>query len=192
MRLNSLPLRGFLLSVFIFGGKFTAAHDLSASYATIRFKPDAVELEVKIAGESAWALVQASVAPGVIFVMEEFEKVGQPILLKFAQTMEELTVDGKVVAPRETKVIVAEDNFIFTFIYPRPAHAATLKENYLKRTPPDYVSRVVVVDAKNEIASSKTLRASDLTFGFSAPPDAPAEKKNSPPIVPAATSAGRN
>jgi hypothetical protein len=128
---------------------------------------------VKIAAEQAWNLVQATVAPGVVFVMEEFEKVGKPALLKFAATMEELTVERSVVAPKSIDVVVAEDNFIFTFTYPRAAHA-TLKENYLKRMPPDYMSRVVVENEKKEPVASKTLRPADLAFEFTAPP---AEKK---------------
>lgn len=171
---NPAPLlRGFLLTLLLLLAPLARAHDLSASYATIRAKPDVIELQVKMAAEQAWNLVQSTVAPGVVFVMEEFEKVAKPALLKFAATMEELTVDRNVVAPKSIDVVVAEDNFIFTFTYPRSARA-TLKENYLKRMPPDYVSRVVVEDSKKEPIASKTLRPTDPTFEFSAPP---AEKK---------------
>ena len=167
---NPAPLlRGFFLPLCLFIVPLARAHDLGASYATIRFKPDAMELEVKIAGESAWNLAQNTVAQGVVFVLEDFERVGKPLLLKFAATMEELTVDHTVIPPRAINVIVADDNFIFTFTYPRPAGRAALKEKYLKQTAPDYLSRIVVVDAKNEPVISKTLRPTDLTFEFTAP-----------------------
>lgn len=181
LRLPTLLRLNLFLFLALLGVVSVAAHDLSASYATLRFKPDTLQLEVKVAAETAWSQVQAKIAPGEIFVMEDFEKVGKPLLLKFAKTMEELTVDHTVVEPRETNVAVVEDNFIFTFTYPRPARAAVLKEKYISQMPSDYVSRVVVVDAKNEVAVSKTLHPTNVVFEFTTPAAAPVEKKSDAP-----------
>jgi hypothetical protein len=145
-------------------------HDLTTSYATIRFKTDTLELEIKIAADSAWPAVQAIVAPGAVFVLEEFETVGKAQLVAFGRKMEELTVDGTVVAPRAIAVEVVEDNFVFTFVYPRPARATVqLTEKYLKLMAPDYASRVVVVDQNEKPLASKTLHVPNLSFSIALP-----------------------
>jgi hypothetical protein len=174
---------GILFSVF---AAMASAHDLSASYATIRIQPERLELQVKIAAETAWFRVQATVpsAAGQIFVLEEFESVGRPALLKYASTMEELNVEGKTVAPSQTDVVVSDDNFVFTFTFPRPARGqARLSENYLKRMASDYVSRVVVVDPQEKVQASKTLHPTNPVFEFSVPPveAAPSSKPTSAP-----------
>jgi hypothetical protein len=148
-----------------------AGHDLTTSYATIRFKADALELQIKIAADSAWPAVQATVAPDTVFVLEEFETVGKAKLLSFARTMEELTVDGAAVAPRQLDVEVIEDNFLFTFVYPRPKRGEVqLTEKYLKLMAPDYASRVVIVDQKEKPLASKTLHVPNVTLPIALPP----------------------
>ena len=112
------------------------AHDLMASHAKVRIKPDGVEVEIKIAADSAWALVQDSGGPSVAFVLEDFEKVGRPLLMTFARQMEELVSDGQAVRPRKIDVTIVEDNFVFSFAYPRPTgKSVNLKQNYLSRMP---------------------------------------------------------
>lgn len=161
-----------------------AGHDLTTSYATVRFKADALELQVKIAADSAWSAVQATVAPGAVFVLEEFETVGKSQLIAFGRQMEELTIDGKVVPPRAIAVAVVEDNFVFTFLYPRPSRGPVqMTEKYLKLMAPDYASRVAVVDQNDKPIASKTLHIPDVTFSLPLPAS-PAKSPSGSPARP--------
>lgn len=155
----------------LFFSAIGSAHDTTASYVTIRAPADRLELQIKIAAEMAWPAVQATVAPGRIFVVEEFETVGRELLVKFARIAEELSLDGKVVAPTKVQAEVADDNFIFTFSFPRPASGALrLSEKYLQYMPSDYVSRIVVLDSAGKPLASKTVHPASSTFEFSVPP----------------------
>ena len=178
MRLPSLRQSLFLFAC-VAGCNVATGHDLMASVCTVRVRPDKLELQIKIAADSIWPLVQETIAPGAIFVLEDFEREGKPLLVAFARTMEELTVDGVALTPRETDVTVVEDNFVFTMVYRRPlGGVARLKENYLLRMPSGYLSRVRFLDQHDEVLSVKTLRGSDILFEMKLPLH--------PPKVPAA------
>jgi hypothetical protein len=156
---------------------FLAAHDFTISHTFLRFKPDALELEIKFAAETAWIQVQKTLAPGRELIVEEFETVGRPLLLAYAQTMEELRVNQIVVDPREIAVVLQEDNFIFTFQYPRASRGTLrLKEIYLAKMPRDYTSRLSVFDETNQPVGSKILNPTELVFEMVLP----VEKANSP------------
>lgn len=162
--------RHWLLLPLFFALGTALAHDLTTSHATIRLKPGVLELQVKIATDTAWAIVQETHAAGAAFVLEEFETVGRQHLLSFARTMEELTIDGRIVSPRSTNVEIVEDNFIFTFVFgPLAPGRALLTEKYLKEMPGDYTSRVTVADENEKQLAAKTLTASDTAFSFNFP-----------------------
>jgi hypothetical protein len=161
----SVLRRGVLFFLAIWTAQFAAGHDLSTSYTFLRIKPETLELEIKFAADSAWAQVQKTIAPGTVFTLEEFETIGRPHLIAFARKMEELTIDGTVVPPREIAVVIVEDNFIFTLTYPRPPKGILrLTETYLAKMPPDYTSRVSLVDEADEPIVSKTLSHANLVF----------------------------
>ena len=169
MRLPSLRQSLFLLAC-VAGYNVAAGHDLMASICTVRVKPEKLELQIKVAADSIWPLVQETIAPGTVFVLEDFEREGKPLLVSFARTMEELTADGVVLTPHETDAAVVEDNFVFTLVYRRPpAGVVRLKENYLLRMPPGYLSRVRFLDQHEEVLSVKTLRGSDTLFEMKLP-----------------------
>lgn len=154
----------------LFCPALAVGHDLTTSYATVRFQADTLELQIKIAADSAWSAVQATVAPGAVFTLEEFETVGKSQLVAFGRQMEELTIDGIVVPPQEIAVQVVEDNFVFTFRYARPTRGAVqLTEKYLKLMAPDYASRIVVVDQNEKPVASKTLHLPNVTFAVPLP-----------------------
>jgi hypothetical protein len=155
-----------------------------------RLRPERLELQLKIAADSAWPLVQ-EISPGAIFTMEDFESVGRPLLLAAAKTMEELTVDGKITPPVHLEVRVVEDTFLLAFTYAVPARGTVqLKENYLAKMSPEYASHLRLYDAAGTLWDSKSLTGVDRTFAFILPlfkpagsgPPAPAA--NSPAAVP--------
>ena len=163
--------RKALLLSFAICGSAATGHDLTTSYATFRYTPNALELQIKIAADAAWPAVQATVAPGAVFVLEEFETTGKAHLLAFARTMEELAVEGVPLSPRDLKVEVVEDNFLFTFTYPRPAgRAMQLTEKYLKLMASDYASRIVVLDQNEKTLASKTLHFPSVSLTLPAHP----------------------
>jgi hydrogenase/urease accessory protein HupE len=136
-----------------------------SSYSIARLKPDGIELQIKIAADSAWPVVQDTVAPGAIFVREEFETVGRPQLLAFAKTLDRLAVDGAALTPRKINVAVVDDNFIFTLLYPRPMRGTLrLQETYLKHMSFGYVSHITFLDENEKQLASKILEVRDETF----------------------------
>jgi hypothetical protein len=148
-----------------------SAHDLTASHATVRLKADTVEVEIKIAADSAWPLVQDTVAPGALFVLEDFPTTGRPVLVAFARQMQELSAGGRAIPPRTVDVAVVEDNFVFTLSYPRPARgAAILRETYLRSTPPDYRFLALLVDENDQPLTSRILHGADPAADIALPP----------------------
>lgn len=162
------------------------AHDLTASHLIARLKPEGFELQVKIAADSAWPLVQ-EISPGAVYTPEEFETVWRPVLLAFAKTMDELTVDGKPVTPTQTTVLTVEDTFLFSFSYPVPASGTVrVKELYLKKMAPDYISYLRLFDRAGKPVANKNLTVDDPVFEFKLPvgkpaPTAPSAKAETSP-----------
>jgi hypothetical protein len=151
----------FLLMAF---GPLCQAHDLTASYATARLQSGEVEIQIKVAGDSIWPLVQ-EIAPETVFVRENFETEGKPLLLSFAKTMHEVAVDGKTISPLRFDVTISEDNFLFTFVYPRPPSGVLkLKETYLQKMPPDYASYLRFCDQTGALLALAHLNGAKPTF----------------------------
>ena len=145
------------------------AHDLMASYVIARLLPDHMELQIKIAAESAWPLVQ-EISPGAVFTMEEFESRWRPLLLSCAKTMDQVTIDGKIVPPVQMDVVVAEDTFLFAFAYSLPLRGAMqIKETYLKKMSPEYASHIRLFDQAGTLIESKDLTGSNLAFDIVLP-----------------------
>lgn len=150
-------LRTAIAVAFVYCGSWARAHDLTASHTLVRLKPESVEIQIKIAADSAWPLVQ-ELSPEAVFVREDFETVEKPLLLKFGQTLQEFTVDGKAAAPLRQDVRLAEDTFLFIFEYPRPPRGAlALREHYLHKMPPEYGEHVRVFSGAGELLGSITL-----------------------------------
>lgn len=176
------PVRSALFCLFLaLSCLGVQAHDLTASHLIARLKPEGLELQVKIAADSAWPLVQ-EISPGAVYTAEDFETVQRPLLLTFAKTLDAFTVDGKPVAPTETTVLTVEDTFLFSFVCPVPPQGTVqVKELYLKKMPPDYVSRLRLFDQSGTLVTSKNLTAADPVFEFKLPlgktgPSAPPAK----------------
>lgn len=173
---------GRLVPLFALCGSLAHGHDPTASYATALLKPDGLELQVKIAADSAWPLVQDTVAPGAIFVREDFDTVGRLQLLAFAKIMEEMSAQGKTIAPLRLDVAVVDDNFIFTLDYPRPPQGTLqLKENYLRQMPSDYVSNITVLDQNEKPLASAVLNPTDNTLEMTIPASAAAPSRGPSP-----------
>ena len=146
-----------ILAALFFAPAVSHAHDMMASHVIARVKPDALELQIKIAADVAWPLVQET-SPGVIFVMEDFEKVGRPLLLSLAKKMDTLRIDGKTVEPSRIDVVVAEDTFLFAITYSLPPRGTLqLTENYLGKMSPEYLSRIRIFDQSGAQVGSKEL-----------------------------------
>jgi|GEM_PF-4204779 len=173
-----LSLFSLLLSV---SSASARAHDLTASHLIARLKPEGLELQIKVAADSIWPLVQ-EISPGAVYTAEDFETVEKPLLLAFAKTMDEFTVDGKRVTPSRTDVLIVEDTFLFSFIYPiLPQKSVQLKELYLKKMSPDYISHLRLFDRSGTLLTSKDLTASDPVFEFTSPPPS-AQPAQVPPV----------
>jgi hypothetical protein len=154
----------FLVLVLMALGSCCQAHDLTASHATARLLSAEVEFQIKIAADSAWPLVQ-EIAPGAVFLRETFETEGKPLLLSFAKTMHEVTLDGKTLSPLRIDVTISEDNFLFTFIYPRPPRGALqFKETYLRKMPAEYSSYLRLCDETGAVLALANLNGSKSTF----------------------------
>ena len=154
----------FFVFVLMALGPLSQAHDLTASYTTARLQSDEVEVQIKVAGDSLWPLVQ-EIAPGSLFVRENFETEGKPLLLSFAKTMHEVAVDGKIISPLRIDVTISEDNFLFTFVYPRPPSGVLkLKEMYLQKMPPDYASYLRLCDQEGALLALAHLNGAKPIF----------------------------
>lgn len=165
----------------VLGATLAYGHDLTASHAAVRVKSTELELEVRIASDMAWPLVQDTVAPGALFLREEFETVGKGQLLAFAKLIEQMTVEGKKIPPARIDVAVVDDNFVFTLVFPRPARGSVrLTENYLTRMPPEYLSFITVVDEHDKELATKTLSEADNVMDIALIP-APAEPRAGKP-----------
>lgn len=156
-------------------------HDLTASHVLVRLKPGEIELRIKIATDIAWPLVQENV-PGVVFLREDFETVGRPILLKFGQTLDELRVSERILSPIRTDVVLAEDVFLFISVYPRPPKGTLrINETYLGKPFPGYLSHVRLFDESGQLITTKTLSAADPIFEFVVPPAKPGKPSHTEP-----------
>lgn len=126
-------------------------------------------MQIRIAADSAWPLVQ-EISPGALFSSEDFDTVGRPLLLAFAKTMDQLTVDDKIVSPVKTDVKVVEDTFLFAFVYPVPVRGTVrLQETYLAKMSPDYASHIQLFDQAGRLVETKSLAASNRTFAIVLP-----------------------
>ncbi len=140
----------------------------------VRVKPAEIELRIKIATDIAWPLVQET-APQAVFLREDFETVGRPILLKFGKTLDEVAVAGQILPPIRTDVVLAEDVFLFISVYSRPPPGnLRIHETYLEKTFPGYASHFRLFDESGSLVASKTLSAADPVFEFVVPPEKPA------------------
>lgn len=140
------------------------AHDPEASWTTARLGPDTLELEINFAAVSAWTLVEDELAPGLEFVFEEFEAVGKPLLLRLAALLQEVTVDGKPVAPSRVEVVIVDDDFDFRLVFPLPSPSGSMlriRELYLDRISPDYRSNINVLNTSGERITAKIMDADD-------------------------------
>lgn len=109
------------------------AHDALASWTIARVTPEALNVEVNIAADSAWSAVQRTVSPGTEFIAEQFESVGRPRLIAFARTLQVVTVDGNRVEPSAVDATMDFDDFDLRLTYPLPPGAQRLeiREPYL-------------------------------------------------------------
>src|SRR5215213_3846996 len=83
-------------------------HDLQASWTIVRFRPDTVELKVRMAADTVRSLIQDK-APQATFEPENFEKV-RPLLKEFAKDLYEVTAGGQRLVALQSNVAVIEDN----------------------------------------------------------------------------------
>lgn len=158
------------LVLALFFSTSTRGHDLTTSHVLVRFKAEEIELQIKIAADSAWPLVQ-ELAPGAVFSAEEFETTGRPLLLKFTETLDALAIDGASLPALRRNISVVEDTFLFSTVYRRPAGGTLrIEEAYLKKMSPDYTSNVRVVDQRGQLIASKILSTADARFEISLPP----------------------
>jgi hydrogenase/urease accessory protein HupE len=133
-------------------------HDLQASWTIVRFRPDMVELKVRMAADTVRSLIQDQ-APQATFEPENFEKV-RPLLKEFAKDLYEVTAGGQRLVALQSEVVVIEDNLEFRLVYPRPASGPLhLKANYLNRVIPGYFAHVNVTDEAEQPLSSQILKA---------------------------------
>lgn len=162
--LHSLVARASgLLVGFALSAGAAWGHDLTASHVIVRLTATELELQIKIAADSAWPLVQEK-SPGALYVQEDYDTVARPLLLNLAKTLTDTSIDGKTVEPTKTDVVVAEDTFLFAYHYAVPAQGVfRLAETYLAKMPADYVSYVRLFDRNGKLTSSKTLTQKDLS-----------------------------
>lgn len=169
-----MPLKhAFGVLLFMALSNLSWAHDLMASYVVAQLKPDTIELQIKIAADSIWPLVQ-ELNPEAIFVSENFETQGKPLLRAFGKTMHEVIVDGKTTSPLRNDVILAEDSFLFTFTYARPSQGILrLRETYLQKMSVEYSSYVSFCDQTGAILAMKNLNSSNIIFESPLPANKP-------------------
>src|SRR5215207_7666258 len=103
-----------LLSGF---GLNALAHDVQASWTTVRFSPGACELTVRFHAEAVRTLIQDA-APGATFEPENLDKV-MPALKSFGKTLYEVSADGQTIAATGSDASVVFDEIVFHLIYPR-------------------------------------------------------------------------
>jgi hydrogenase/urease accessory protein HupE len=158
----SMRLRKKALCLFalLCGFSTTAlAHDVQASWTTVRFSPGACELTVRLHAEAVRLLIQET-APGATFEPENIEKV-RPALRSFGKTLYEVNAGGLTLEATETDVSVVEDNLVFRLVYPRMAEGALrLKATHLTRFPPEFIAHVSVADEAGKAHASHVLSQS--------------------------------
>jgi hydrogenase/urease accessory protein HupE len=171
MSLPTMKNRLWVSLLLILFVKVAYGHDLQASWTVVRFRPDAVELKVKMAADTVRSLIQDA-APQATFEPENFERV-RPLLKEFAKNLYEVTADGQRLIPLQADVAVIEDNIEFRLVYPRPARGPLrLKATYLDRVIPGYFAHVNVVDEAEQPLSSQILRAEAPSMEVSLPSEA--------------------
>ncbi len=135
------------------------AHDPMTSWTTVEIKAGVLEVRTNFYSTVAWNCVQETIDPELIFVLEDFDDVGRPVLQRFAATMQRVVVDGQPLSPSSVDVVVANDDFDFTLVYPLPAvvHAIQMEEHYLRLMTPGYVARIRVMNEQGESMQMETL-----------------------------------
>ncbi|HEX8144108.1 MAG TPA: HupE/UreJ family protein [Pyrinomonadaceae bacterium] len=146
-------------------------HDLQASWTSVRFRPDSMELKIRMAADTVRSLIQDE-APLATFEPENFEKV-RPLLREFAKKLYEVKADGQPLVALQSDVAVVEDNIEFRLIYPRTTRGPLfLKANYLDRVIPGYFAHVNVTDEAEQPLSSQILKAESPSMEVALPSEA--------------------
>lgn len=152
--------KALCLIALLFGFSTTArAHDVQASWTTVRFSPGACEMTVRLHAEAGRLLIQET-APGATFEPENFDQV-RPALKSFGKTLFEVSAGGRTLEATETDATVVEDNLVFRLVYPRPSEdVLQLKATHLARFPPEFIAHVSVIDEAGQTLASHVLNQS--------------------------------
>ncbi|HEX7318164.1 MAG TPA: hypothetical protein VF297_29945 [Pyrinomonadaceae bacterium] len=157
LRLRHKALRVITL-IFCLSGP-ARAHDVQASWTTLRLSPGACELTVRIHAETVQSLIQET-APGASFEPENLDKV-MPALKSFGKTLFEVNAGGRTLAATESDASVIFDEVVFNLIYPRTsADTLLLKATHLSKVTPDFTAHVRVTDETGKPLGSHVLRQS--------------------------------
>lgn len=165
-----LPKKALCLVALILGfGLDAPAHDVQASWTTVRFGPGACELTVRIHAESVRTLIQ-EMAPGATFEPENIDKA-MPALKSFGKTLYEVSADGRTVAATGSDASVVFDELVFHLVYPRASEGALrLKATHLARFSPDFNAHVRVTDETGKSLANHLLRQNQPLVEIEPPP----------------------
>jgi hydrogenase/urease accessory protein HupE len=160
-----------LLLIFFFAATAAYSHDLQASRTVVRFRPDSIELKVRMASDTVRSLIQDE-APDATFEPENFERV-RPLLGEFAKNLYEVEAGGQKLSALQSDVTVIEDYLEFRLVYGLPASGPLrLKALYLDRVIPGYFAHVSVLDEAEQPLSNQVLKAEAPAMEVLLPSDA--------------------
>ena len=191
MNLRQTKRRGRSLAIlWLLGTALGWAHDPYLSNTNVWLRPGEIELDVSLARFTAAKLIldhPASAQPPVAFDEENFNRY-VPALKQVEENFFEITVAGKVLAPREVDVQLNEegDGVDFTIIYARPPPGPLrIAVSYIKLLPDEgYGTALAVFDeAQHVIASDDNLNMEHRTLDLNIPPTAETPSPGPGPTV---------
>lgn len=149
--------KGLFVLALLFGLSGAArAHDVQASWTTVRLTPDSCVLTVRLHAESVRTLIQET-APGATFEPENLDKV-MPALRSFGRTLYAVSADGRTLEAEESDVSVIFDEMVFNLVYARKSEGPLqLSATHLSKVPPDFNAHVRVTDETGKALASHVL-----------------------------------
>lgn len=151
------------------------AHDPLASWTVATLKPGRLELQIAVSAESAWPVIQRTLAPGKEFLPEDFEDVGRPLLTQYAIDHQVVSVDGVAVNPSEVDAELEHDGFNLHLLYPLPEGRGllTIRQANLEAMPASYQTHLTVIDSDGEVIASRLLDAIEPSIEITVEGEAP-------------------
>lgn len=136
-------------ALLLLGINTSYAHDPYVSTTDVWLRPD--NLEVDIVLNRTLYLRLLDNPPSSALTDDNFDSIYQPLLLKCAPAMLEVTVDGVKVEPLHVEVsLPAETDLQFTYIYKRPTGAKLrVTALFFKRMDVGFMNSLVMNDANH-------------------------------------------